>query len=49
MLCRETNPGRTVAARLSAESAELAADRVRRALEGEPFTVGVARLEPGSL
>jgi hypothetical protein len=41
-------PARRVAARLSAESAKLAAERVRRALEGEPFTVGVARPEPGS-
>jgi hypothetical protein len=42
-------PARAVAARLSAESGKLAADRVRRALEGEPFTVGVARPEPGSM
>ena len=42
-------PARSVSARLSAESASVAAERVRGALQGEPFTVGVARLEPGSV
>jgi hypothetical protein len=36
---------RTVNARLRAESAEKAAERVRTALEGEEFTVGEAVLE----
>jgi hypothetical protein len=43
-----TVPAGTIAARLSAESAEAAAERLRAVLEGEPFTVGVARREPGS-
>jgi hypothetical protein len=38
-----------VAARLSAESAELALERVRQTLEGEPFTVEAhAHLEQGA-
>jgi hypothetical protein len=38
-----------VAARLSAKSVELALERVRRALEGEPFTVeAYAHREPGA-
>ena len=42
-------PARSVTARVLAESASLAAERVREALKGETFTVGVARPEPGSL
>jgi hypothetical protein len=42
-------PARGVAARLSAESAKAAAERVRSALGDEPFTVGVAQPEPGSV
>ena len=41
-------PARRVVARLSAVSAEQAADRVRAALEAEEFVVGSAWLEPGS-